>query len=775
MRHSQPRNATLGEGKSMVRLSWRGMLAIGCFVFSLWAAALGASAQPMLPGTAPPSQDGAADDQADAAPVDDVRELLSLLADPRVRSWLEDRLAEVPATTEANEPLNFNAWLQAALERVRQRVLTLAVGVHTLPEEFRRASAIWSLEMTGQATVRSLLWVAIFLAVGLVAAAAFWRATRELRERILDAPADRLPVRLGRTGLRFLVHTLAVGVFALGSMGTFLLFDWVPIVRLFVLTFLFAFVFIAFIDIIAIFFLAPRTPALRLLPLDTPTARYVRGWIVAVATVAVFGALVVEAFDQLGFFPLSRGVIASAVVLVVAAMLIAVIWQSRNRVAEWIGGGSGAAEAAAQRLRASLVRLWPVFASAYVLVVAGLWIVGAVRLMTTLLIILAVPVCVRLAHVVVRGLQRSSTDTSAAEEDSRADEEHPMTRVVLRSIRAVVTLLGLVALAYAWGIDVLGVVTEPTPVGRIAQRVFDIALVLIVADLVWQITRTAINRKLADLSADAASSPLESGDGGGAAGPHARLQTLLPLIRNFFAAVLLVIVGLILLSSLGVDIGPLLAGAGVVGIAIGFGAQALVRDIVSGVFFLIDDAFRVGEYMQIGELFGTVEGISLRSLKLRHHRGQVHTIPFGEVRSMTNYSRDWVIVKLEFRLPFDTDLKLVKKLVKQIGQELLTDPVLGSSFIEPLKSQGVRRWEEFNMVVGVKFMAKPGQQFLIRREVYQRVRDRFESHGIHFARRDVTVRVSPDATDEEVEQAAAAAAQPLVETPPAPGRNAAAS
>ena len=762
----------------MVRLSWRRALAVGCLVFSLWAATLSALAQPVLPGTALSSEDAAANDEAADAPADDVRALLSLLADPRVRGWLEDRLAEVPETTEEHQPLNFNAWLQASLERVRQRVLILAVGVQAFPEEFRRASTIWSLEMTGQATVRSLLWVAIFLAVGLVAAATFWRATRELRERILDSPADRLPARLGRTGLRFLVHTLAVGVFALGSLGTFLLFDWVPIVRLFVLTFLFAFVFIALIDIIAIFFLAPRTPALRLLPLDTPTARYVRGWIVAVAIVAVFGALVVEAFDQLGFFPLSRGVIASAVILVVAAMLIAVIWQSRDRVAEWIGGSTTAEEAAAQRLRASLVRLWPVFATAYVLIVAGLWIVGGVRLMATLLILLAVPVCVRLAHVVVRGLQRSSTTSQAAEEeeeDFRTGEDHPMTRVVLRSIRAVVTLLGLVALAYAWGIDVLGVVTEPTPVGRIAQRVFDIALVLIVADLVWQITRTAINRKLSDLSADTAASPLESGEGGGAAGPHARLQTLLPLIRNFFAAVLLVIVGLILLSSLGVDIGPLLAGAGVVGIAIGFGAQALVRDIVSGVFFLIDDAFRLGEYMQIGELFGTVEGISLRSLKLRHHRGQVHTIPFGEVRSMTNYSRDWVIVKLEFRLPFDTDLKLVKKLVKQIGQELLTDPDVGSSFIEPLKSQGVRRWEEFNMVVGVKFMAKPGQQFLIRREVYQRVRDRFEAHGIHFARRDVTVRVSPDATEEEAEQAAAAAAQPLVEAPPASGRNAASS
>ncbi|MCB1832503.1 MAG: mechanosensitive ion channel, partial [Geminicoccaceae bacterium] len=109
----------------------------------------------------------------------------------------------------------------------------------------------------------------------------------------------------------------------------------------------------------------------------------------------------------------------------------------------------------------------------------------------------------------------------------------------------------------------------------------------------------------------------------------------------------------------------------------GFGAQALVRDIVSGVFFLIDDAFRVGEYIEMGELRGTVESISLRSLRVRHHRGAVHTIPFGELKSLTNYSRDWVMMKLEFRVPFDTDLKLAKKLVKQIDQELRANPDYG--------------------------------------------------------------------------------------------------
>ena len=100
--------------------------------------------------------------------------------------------------------------------------------------------------------------------------------------------------------------------------------------------------------------------------------------------------------------------------------------------------------------------------------------------------------------------------------------------------------------------------------------------------------------------------------------------------------------------------------------------------------------------------------MSVRSLRIRHHRGAVHTVPFGELKSITNHSRDWVIMKLEFRIPFDTNMQQVKKLVKKIGKKLLENPDYGHSFIEPLKSQGVRRMEEFNMVLGVKFMTRPG-------------------------------------------------------------------
>jgi len=174
-----------------------------------------------------------------------------------------------------------------------------------------------------------------------------------------------------------------------------------------------------------------------------------------------------------------------------------------------------------------------------------------------------------------------------------------------------------------------------------------------------------------------------------------------------FLTILVAITIMVVLSSMGLDFGPLIAGAGVVGIAIGFGAQALVRDIISGVFFLIDDAFRVGEYVEFGEIRGQVEQISIRSMRLRHHRGAIHTVPFGELRSITNYNRDWAIYKQEFRLPYDTDVDKVRKIIKKVGLRLLEDPELGPKFIQPLKSQGVFRIEEGALILRTKFTCKP--------------------------------------------------------------------
>ena len=259
--------------------------------------------------------------------------------------------------------------------------------------------------------------------------------------------------------------------------------------------------------------------------------------------------------------------------------------------------------------------------------------------------------------------------------------------------------------------------------------------------IVYHATRIWIDQKIEEEGGDELpAGPLE-GEGGGAGAT--RLATLLPLIRNFILVVIATAVALVAASELGVNVAPLFAGAGIVGLAVGFGSQTLVRDILSGAFFLLDDAFRKGEYIDVGEVKGTVEKISLRSFQLRHHLGYLHTIPFGEIQYLTNFSRDWVMMKLPLRLTYDTDVEKVRKLVKKLGLRLLEDPEIGDKFIQPVKSQGVIQMDDSAMIVRIKFMTYPGEQWVLRKRIYAEIRELFAAEGIKFAHREVTVRI-PD-------------------------------
>ena len=228
--------------------------------------------------------------------------------------------------------------------------------------------------------------------------------------------------------------------------------------------------------------------------------------------------------------------------------------------------------------------------------------------------------------------------------------------------------------------------------------------------------------------------------------PSQRLRTLLPLARVFLVTGLVVTTVMLVLSALGVNIGPLLAGAGIVGLAIGFGAQTLVRDIITGVFLIMDDAFRVGEYIQSGSYKGTVESIGLRSVKLRHHRGPIYVVPFGELRGVQNMVRDWVIHKITVGVTYDSDLEKARKLVKKIGQELAADPEFKDEILQPLKMQGVEAFGDFAIQVRMKMMTRPGEkQFLIRRRANLMIKKAFDEQGIRFAFPTVQIAGSGDA------------------------------
>ena len=285
------------------------------------------------------------------------------------------------------------------------------------------------------------------------------------------------------------------------------------------------------------------------------------------------------------------------------------------------------------------------------------------------------------------------------------------------------------------------------------QRVF---ILLLVGLILWEFAKSQIQENIEEEAPGKEDHAEEGGAGG------SRSETLLLLLRKTIVFVMFTIVFLLLLSSMGINIGPLLAGAGVVGLAIGFGAQTLVRDIIAGIFFLIDDAFRVGDYIETGGLKGTVEHISVRSLRLRSPRGPVHTIPFGSMGTVTNNSRDYIISKLDFRVRYDTDVDKVRKIIKKINKKIMKDEDMGPVMLDKVKSQGVRELDDSAMIMRVKFKTIPGEQFVIRREVFRMMQEAFSENGIEFAHRNVTVYMPPGESDgkpdKKVAEAGAAAA-----------------
>tara|TARA_R110002094_G_scaffold39314_8_gene51862 strand:- start:459 stop:2915 length:2457 start_codon:yes stop_codon:yes gene_type:complete len=351
---------------------------------------------------------------------------------------------------------------------------------------------------------------------------------------------------------------------------------------------------------------------------------------------------------------------------------------------------------------------------------------------------------------------------AVAEEEARAAAMPRRTLISFEALaRRVAGILAFVAGAYAffyiWDNDGAEMVES------YAGRLLDLMVIIFIGYVVYHAFRIWIDTKIEEEAGDEVEAELGDEGGGSSA---SRLATLLPLFRNFTLIMVVVTILLIILMEIGVNVGPLFAGAGIVGIAIGFGSQALVRDVFAGAFFLFDDAFRKGEYLDVGGVKGTVEKISVRSFQLRHHLGYLHTIPFGELQVMTNFSRDWVMMKLPLRVTYDTDVERVRKLIKNLGIELLDDPVIGENFLQPLKSQGVIEMQDSAMIIRVKFMTKPGDQWLVRKRVFEEIRSLFEREGIRFAHREVTVRLADAKVDEltdEQKKAVTAAAQASME------------
>ncbi|MCX7304860.1 MAG: mechanosensitive ion channel family protein, partial [Hyphomicrobiales bacterium] len=350
-----------------------------------------------------------------------------------------------------------------------------------------------------------------------------------------------------------------------------------------------------------------------------------------------------------------------------------------------------------------------------------LWIGGAMKLFWLIAVIVGLPAAAVLAERAVNNVFRPP---GAA--PSGKDVPSVLAAVVERGVRAGLVIGAVIFLAGKLGVDFTLITAQDTMLTRIMRGALSAIVILLAADFIWHVIRTIIDKRLAD-----AAQPQEPGSE--AARRNGRLRTLLPIVRNVMKIVIMLVALLMALSSLGVEIGPLVAGAGILGVAIGFGAQTVVKDIISGVFYLLDDAFRVGEYIQSGSYKGTVEAFSLRSVMLRHHRGSIYTVPFSDLGAIQNMSRDWVIEKIAISVTYDSDVAKARQIVKAIGQDLAKDPEFAASTIEPLKMQGVDEFGESGMLLRLKMKTRPGEQFGIKRRALMLIKQAFDQNGIKLA------------------------------------------
>jgi len=336
-------------------------------------------------------------------------------------------------------------------------------------------------------------------------------------------------------------------------------------------------------------------------------------------------------------------------------------------------------------------------------------------------------------------------------------------QLVARSFRRILRILVLLVAAMTLvSIWVEAIDLSPAAAAQATHSAAVAVITLFVAYLAWELVRLAIDRNLQDVPGG----PKLPGtaDDDEESTPASRLQTLLPMLRAFVGVAVGVVAVLIVLSRLGIDTAPLIAGAGVFGLAVSFGSQSLVRDIISGLFYMWDDAFRVGEYIDTGRLKGTVEALGVRSVKLRHHNGPLHTIPYGQLGSVSNQSRDFATIKFNLRLEPGTDIELVRKTAKQIGLSMQEDsPEVASEVILPLKMQGIAEVADNAVVFRFKFTARPVKPSWIQREYLKRIYRVFAEKGITFASGALTLQTAPARTG-----APAAAAQAITDALSAP-------
>lgn len=461
----------------------------------------------------------------------------------------------------------------------------------------------------------------------------------------------------------------------------------------------------------------PDLAAARLCEIDDHAARRLYGSIVGMMFLFIFLRFLAA---QVAAFSPSDDAIAASRLITSPIVLAAPIWlivTVKTAVQQWLGGLGRSA-----RYAAFIGRHWLGIAIPLIVAIVATQLYGAItdhlNVPTALLLTLNLLVGVLLFETLLQAFVRRLD--SQLEGFTPASTMPTLADVMARCIRVAVLIGVIVLICESWVVNVLGLV-DPNAWDRLTGESRTAGITLFVAYVLWEAFKYGTESYLRRRADDAASTAT-------------RLGTLIPLLRVTVAIMLTVVALLIALENIGVNVTPLLAGASVLGLALSFGSQTLVRDIVSGIFYLTDDAFRVGEFIDCEKAKGTVEGFTLRSVRLRNQSGQLHTVPFGELGRVTNFSRDWAAVDFTLRFARDTDLAKLRLATGKVSDDIMAIPELKQALLEPLKMDGIADVGDNALVIRFKFVTRPGTPGAVQNEAVSRMLTTFPQLGIAFAK-----------------------------------------
>ncbi|MEN8751675.1 MAG: mechanosensitive ion channel domain-containing protein, partial [Desulfobacterales bacterium] len=598
---------------------------------------------------------------------ENIDHIVAGLSDGQVRRLLIDELklqARQEAQTAAGQPKP--SGIAGFIEKIKNLTTLLHTRIEYLYSGGRAApqqvAGIYDFLGQGErgtkAVTRVILSVGAVLAAALLIEWLFVLYTTTARRHVTSTNPDKWSAKIGNLTIRALLDFAAIVIFIAVALALFFVFlERTAGQRVLLSTYLAAFVIVQAAFLISRFFLAPRVSALRFLPFTDETALYLHRWLIALTTVGSFGTLTCGVVRLAGASELEHLRSMTLMGLIMATMIIWMILQKRKAAA--ISFSRGLPESS---LRYRLALKWHLFAVPAVVLLLVFSTINQILGFASgqgILTLLMVPLyflmdwILRLILETAFGMVAENeakpvpaeASSTGQEDDGGTEAARPTVNETSEAKPAqagqldldrmkgplrTALRLALAVLLFFWILDIWNV---DLPIGEeVVRTLIEILVVVLICYVAWGLINAAIRRRMRNEMPEAETDDeKEEGSAGGS-----RIATLLLLLRKFLLVVIIVMASLVVLSALGVHVGPLIAGAGVFGLAIGFGAQTLVKDIISGVFFLMDDAFRVGDYLEVSGTKGTVEHISLRSLRLRNPRGQVYFIPFGDMKTVTN-------------------------------------------------------------------------------------------------------------------------------------------